>query len=135
MERYQRVLVATPNSPTALNNLAYILARKGQARDALPLAERAYTLSKKDPRVADTLGWIQHLLGSHGTATTLLKEAAAGVPDNAEVRFHLAAALGAAGDLKAARNELDAALRINPKLAERADVAALRARLPGSPRH
>ncbi len=29
MERYQRVLVAAPNSPTALNNLAYILARQG----------------------------------------------------------------------------------------------------------
>ncbi len=135
MERYQRVLVATPSNLLALNNLAYILARKGQARDALPLAERAYSLSNKDPRVADTLGWIQHLLGSHATATTLLKEAAAGVPDNAEVRFHLAAALGAAGDFQAAKDELDAALRINPQLAERADVAALRARLPGGPRH
>ncbi len=96
--RYRKVLSLAPDTPLALNNLAYALAvRKGELREAVPLAERARTLAPQSGVIADTLGWIYFISGDAGRALPLLSEAARLEPENAEIREHLATIRAALG--------------------------------------
>ena len=129
-ERYRAVLAEQNANVVALNNLAYLLAtREGKPADALPLAERAYYVSRGTPVVTDTLAWVQHLLGNGTEAQRLIAQAVRGAPRNAELRYHAAAILQAAGKADAARAELKQAIDLDPALASRDDVKALQERL------
>jgi uncharacterized protein (TIGR03790 family) len=133
IDRYRRVVAIEPQNAAVLNNLAYDLAEHQHTpKDALPLAERAYRLAAI-PVVADTLGWIQHLLGDDQAAAPLLERAAAAVPDNPEILVHAAFVHAAVNNLAKARQELDAAEKLDPHLADRADIKTLRERLKSSP--
>jgi len=128
--RYRLALAVTPTDTAVLNNLAYALAvRKGQPAEALGYADRAYTLSRGAPTMADTLGWIQHLLGRDQEAGPLLTAAATALPGNAEVRLHAAVVYAAVGMPDAAARELAAAVRLDPNLERTDEVTALRAKL------
>ncbi len=117
IDRYRRILAVDPNEPIALNNLAYALAvRKKQPADALGYAERANLVAPENPTVADTLAWIQHLLGHDREAARLLAKAVRALPTNAEVRLHAAVVYAALGMLEPARIELTEALRLDPSL-------------------
>ena len=132
IDRYRRLVASNPNDAIALNNLAYALAtRKNQPGDALPLAQRAFTLSSGNATIADTLGWVQHLLGDQTQALRLIAAAAQALPGSAEIRFHLAAVHAATGSLDAARRELAEALKLDPELEKRDEVKALQAKLKG----
>jgi uncharacterized protein (TIGR03790 family) len=134
VERYRKILAVEPQNAVALNNLAYTLAEHLQApRDSLPLAERAYSLAPI-PMVADTLGWIHHLLGDDRTALPLSERAVAGAGDNFDVQIHAATIYAALNDFVKARKALDAALALNPGAGTRDDVRKLRdkIRTPGS---
>jgi tetratricopeptide (TPR) repeat protein len=131
--RYRRVLAHAPDHVTAMNDLAYVLAENKQSpEEALPLATRAYGLSKGQPVIGDTLAWTQHLLGRDAEAAPLIRQAARQVPRHPDIQFHAAVILAAVGDTAAAKTALDAAIKLNQALAERADVRALRARLEGA---
>jgi len=96
--RYRQILSLAPDAPIALNNLAYALAvRKGELREAVPLAERARALAPQSGVIADTLGWIYFISGDAGRALPLLSEAARLQPDSAEIREHLATIRAALG--------------------------------------
>jgi Flp pilus assembly protein TadD len=130
MDRYRKILAVNPNEPIALNNLAYALAvRKGQAAEAIGYAERANTVTRGNPTIADTLAWIQHLLGRDREAAQLLSRVVKALPGNAEVRLHAAVVYAAVGMLEPAAKELQEALRLDPALAKGEDVKALQARL------
>jgi uncharacterized protein (TIGR03790 family) len=130
MQRYRRVLELEPRHVVALNNLAYRVAVYSKApSEALVLARRAAALAPQDPRVLDTLGWINHLLGNSAEAVRLLTEATARAPRASEIRLHAAFALAAAASYAAAENHLNEAIRLSPKLASRPDVEELRATL------
>jgi uncharacterized protein (TIGR03790 family) len=129
IERYRKVLAVDTGNVIALNNLAYALAvRKHAPEEALPLAERARRGSNL-PVIADTLGWIHHLLGDDAAAAPLIEEAVRGAAGNAEIQLHAAFVHAALGDLARARVELAAAEKLDPSLAQRADVKALEARI------
>ena len=115
----------------ALNNLAYALAvRKSQPAEGLVHAERAMALTGgKSPEVADTLAWIQHLLGRDAEAAQILERVVKAVPDRAEIRLHAAVVFAAVGRLQEAAAELAEAVRLDPALEANADVKALRTRL------
>jgi len=133
--RYRRVVALQPANFLALNDLGYLLAeRKNAPSEALPLATRAYQLSKGLPVIADTLAWTQHLLGRNADAAPIIRQAAKQLPGNAEVQWHAAVILAAVGDTAAATAALDLAVKANPPLAERADVRALRSKLQSTPR-
>ncbi len=133
IERYRIVMAANPQNAVALNNLAYALAvRKNQPQDALPLAERAYALSNGHPSMADTLGWVQHLLGNEVEAAKLIAGAVKASPSSAELQFHLAAVLAATGALDEAQKALARALALDPSLDARADVKGLAEKLKGA---
>jgi Tfp pilus assembly protein PilF len=130
-ERYRVALAASPDNVVALNNLAYVLAaRKGRPAEALGYAERAMALSGgKSPEIADTLAWVQHLVGRDGEALPLLERVVKAVPSGALYRLHLAVVYAAAGRLEAAATELNEAVRLQPRLEAEDEVKALRARL------
>jgi uncharacterized protein (TIGR03790 family) len=111
---YREILSASPDDVGALNNAAYALSvKKGAVQEALPLAERGHSLAPQSGVVADTLGWIHHLLGNNGRAAELLTEAARLSPDVAEIRLHLARVLLERGELEPARAQVKEAAALD----------------------
>lgn len=131
IERYRLVLAAGPDNVLALNNLAYSLAtRKADPAGALPYAERAMRLSGgRSPEIADTLAWVQHLLGRDREAADVLATVVKAVPAQADYRLHYAAVLASLGRLAEAGTQLKEAVRLDPSLESSEDVKALRAKL------
>jgi len=132
IERYRRVLELSPDNVLALNNLAYGLAvRRNSPKDALPLAEKAHSLAKGNPNIADTLGWIYHLLGNNEKANELLAAAVQADAQNAEIHLHLAIVSADLGQILQASAELSRALQLDPKLESSEEVKQLRTKLKG----
>ena len=98
-----------PNNMVILNNLAWCYAELNDPR-ALPTAEKALAVAGDNPAVLDTVGWILANKGDAKRAVTLLRKAVAAAPAAPSFRYHLAVALGKAGDNKAAKAELETAL-------------------------
>jgi uncharacterized protein (TIGR03790 family) len=133
-QRYEQVLALQKNNVIALNNLAYSLAIHAQAPATAKIyAERAVALAPNDPNIADTLGWVEHLLGNQAAATRLIAFAVRGAQHNPEIRLHAAFIYAAGQSLDLAAAELEAALRLAPELADRPDVQELRKRLAKQP--
>lgn len=87
---YAQVLKYHPHHWVAANNLAFLLCEHGGDLDkALELAELARREHPGDPMVLDTLGWIAHARGEDERAITILQEAVALAPENADLRAHL----------------------------------------------
>ena len=127
---YELVLKLRPENVIALNNLAYGMAVYGNAPEkARPLAAKAVGLAPREPTIADTLAWIEHLLGNNAAAVKLIAAAAKGAPNNKDIRLHAAFIYAAAQSLDAARAELKAALSLDPSLSKRDDVQELERRL------
>jgi Flp pilus assembly protein TadD len=134
VQRYRLVLKQQPKNAIALNNLAYLLAvQKNNPQAAKPLADEALRLLPREPTVLDTAGWVQYLLGDYDGASKLLARAVAGSASNPAVHLHAAFAYAAAGAKAAALTELEAAVKGDPKLANRDDVKELRKKLEASP--
>jgi uncharacterized protein (TIGR03790 family) len=130
IERYRAVLAAEPGNMVALNNLAYSLAdKKSQAKEALPLAQTAYRLSNQAAAAADTLGWVYFKLGDTTQALPLLERAAKGAPADVDILIHAAIVHASLGNAVQARRYVDAAIKADPKAAERSDVKALLGKL------
>jgi uncharacterized protein (TIGR03790 family) len=130
-ERYRQVLAVSPDNVIALNNLAYSLAvRGGNAAEAIGLAERAVALSGgRSPEVADTLAWVQHLLGRDREALPILERIVKAAPSRGVFRLHLAVVYAAVGRATDAAAELGEAVRLDPELEKSDQVKLLRARL------
>ena len=76
IERYRAIIANDDRNVAALNNLAFALAvRKQLPKEALPLAQRAYLLTREQASTGDTLAWVYHLLGDDKTALPLLQDA------------------------------------------------------------
>lgn len=88
---YQKTLKLAPNHVIALNNLAWLLFEQ-QDKQAIPLAEKAYQLSRQAPAVADTYGWILVNQGQKAKGIEILEQAAAQAPTNKDIQQHLAEA-------------------------------------------
>jgi tetratricopeptide (TPR) repeat protein len=126
IERYRLVLAASPTDLVAGNNLAYALAvYKNAPKEALPIAEKAYTTSKGEARVTDTLGWIHYLLGNTAEAEALIAQAAASAPTNAEIHLHLAYAHLARNRADLGLAALKKSLQLDAALASRGEVKKL----------
>jgi putative PEP-CTERM system TPR-repeat lipoprotein len=119
--QYERALMLGPNDPVALNNLAWLYQRKGDKR-ARELAIQAYRLAP-NPQNGDTLGWVLERNGEHATALPLLEAAAAGLPRDVEVQYHLAAALQANGAVERAKTLLRQIVESKEPFSDRDDAA------------
>jgi uncharacterized protein (TIGR03790 family) len=130
IERYRAIIANDDRNVAALNNLAFALAvRKQLPKEALPLAQRAYLLTREQALTGDTLAWVYHLLGDDKTALPLLQDAARRVPQHAEIRWHLGAVLAGVGQIDLALQTVEMAIRLNPDLQQNAEVSELRDKL------
>jgi tetratricopeptide (TPR) repeat protein len=89
-DAYEKVLTINPNSPPALNNLAYIYAVYLDNLDrAYELAQKARELMPYNPNVGDTLGWVLYKKGDYSRSLSILEDSAEKSPGDAEIQFHL----------------------------------------------
>ena len=128
--QYLGILKVSPDQLLSLNNLAFNLAEHlGRPQEALPYAQRAYTLGGRAAPVADTLGWVYYLLGDNDQAIALLGAAATAAAKDPSIQLHAARAFQAAGRPDPARQFLDRALALDPGLQSAPEVQALKAAL------
>src|SRR5262249_15187232 len=108
IEQYEILLKEQPGSLVVANNLASLLSEHRADKASL---QRAHAIAKRlaksnIPQFKDPRGWSSHLTGERQPANTLLEEAAADLPDNPLVRYHLAMSYLAAGEEGKAKAEL-----------------------------
>jgi uncharacterized protein (TIGR03790 family) len=126
LERYRAIVSIAPANVMALNNLAYGLAvHRRSPEEALPVAQKAYALSSRSPEIADTLGWVHHLLGEDAEAARFLGEAVKGAPNSVDIRLHAALAAATRGRVDDAKSHLKRALELDPAAEARDEVRAL----------
>ncbi len=66
---------------------------QGNYDAAVPLAEKAWTLDKRNPATADTFGWILFKSGKdRARGLVLLEQASRGAPTDVQIQAHLQAA-------------------------------------------
>lgn len=128
-QAYERAIELDPELAPAKNNLAYLLAERGENLDrALDLAQEAKAMLPDNPNTADTLGWVLYKKGIPSAAIGYLQEADEGFdtrdPSFGIVRHHLALAYRANDEPEKARAVLEQTLD---------DLARAREGRPGAP--
>jgi len=122
---FKAILARDADNAVLLNNVAWLYQQKGDPQ-MLEMAERAYALDNTSPMIADTLGWIlvkENIDIARGL--TLIEGAAKQMPDNKELRFHLAYSYYVSGNTIAARGALDALLADGKPFALQAEAQNL----------
>jgi len=116
---FRQVVEKDPKDALSLNNLAYILAvYDNNPKEALPLAERALLLEPRAMAIADTVGWIRHLLGDNAGAIKVLEPAARVLRGSIDVQLHLAVVYAELGRIQDAQAALKAAEAVDPDSAK-----------------
>ncbi|MDH3646455.1 MAG: PEP-CTERM system TPR-repeat protein PrsT [Gammaproteobacteria bacterium] len=129
---YRTLLDADPDNFLALNNIAWVYVLRGSDGDlqlALKAASKAHELKPDIAAIADTYGWILLKDGQNDKALKLLVQAADGADTDPEIRYHLAAALGANDRNSEAISILDGLLAGDRTFESREDAEILRRRL------
>lgn len=124
-KHYEATLRNRPNSPAALNNLAWVAHHLGRS-DALGHAERALRMRPNEPSFADTLGRLQAVAGQWEPAIRYQARAVALAPQVPAYRITLARMYVQAGEKTKARAELDRLDGARIEASERNQVAELR---------
>jgi len=123
--RYRGVVELDAKNSVALNNLASLLSiERNSPAEALPFAQRAFK-SLPSNAVADTLGWIYHLLGDDAAARPYM-EMVAESPATATMHLHAATVFVNLKDWAKARAALDALDQVDPDAKHRPEIKALR---------
>lgn len=115
IEQYRKVLVDSPESALATNNLAMLLieykedeASRNEARDLAQKLENS-----NNAAYLDTVGWIAFKFGEHERAVEFLEKAVEKSPDAAVMQFHLGMAYLAQGNEVSAKTHLERAVNSN----------------------
>lgn len=97
--RYRAILDTNDSFVPALNNLAYLCADGyGNKEEALRLAITAFKLQPGNAGIMDTVGYALVKNGRTADAVKVMERAAALLPNNPTVRYHLGLAYHLAGD-------------------------------------
>ena len=121
---YERLAAQPPPNPEVLNNLAWLLHEKGDAR-ALDLAKQAHTAAPKVPEIADTYGWILVERNQASEGLGVLQTALSGAPDNHDIQYHVAAAYAKSGQQQKAIELLRESLKSGKAFRSRAAAESL----------
>ncbi len=119
----QKAVAQGPRDAIALNNLAWLYAKTGDAR-ARATAQKAYVLLP-NAETADTLGWILVSGGDTERGVMLLRQAHALNAADPTVTYHFAVALGKAGQRGEAVGLLAPLVSGNRDFAEKAGAERL----------
>lgn len=85
----EQALARNSDYAPALNNLAWLYCEHGGNLDmALGLAQKAKQQFPLDPRISDTLAWIEYRKGMFDAAAQSLKEVTTRFPENATYQYH-----------------------------------------------
>jgi putative PEP-CTERM system TPR-repeat lipoprotein len=122
--QYERLMEQGAGDPVMLNNFAWLLHQKGDAR-AVDLARRAYTAAPGIAEVADTYGWILVEGGKTAEGMKVLQEALAKAPTNPDVQYHLAAAYAKTGERTKASELVRESLKAKGAFASRSAAEGL----------
>jgi tetratricopeptide (TPR) repeat protein len=112
--RLRQIAQGSPDVIGARNDLAWILAEKGEDLDlALALVRDAYR-RRASPEILDTLGWVYFKRGEIERAVELLEIASSKRPESPSIRYRFGVVLSRAGDEQRAREVLEEALAAGP---------------------
>ncbi|MFL6593802.1 MAG: tetratricopeptide repeat protein [Chthoniobacterales bacterium] len=111
-DSYEKLLAIYPDTPLAMNNLAFLYAEHFQQLDrAAELAWRARSMQRDDPGIADTLGWVLYRQGDYAQAVRMCEESAAARPEDPQTQLHLGLAHYMTGETEAAAEALQIAAK------------------------
>ena len=139
VDNYHKALNLDPQNVMALNNLAFLLADRGQPQqldEALKLAQQVRALAPNNGSINgsidDTMGWVYYKKGIYLSAVQQFEDAVsldarANAP-SALHQYHLAMAYIMNKDSKRGNEKLNAALRLNPNLPEAKQALSLLAK-------
>jgi len=101
---YWKVVEKKPDDPSTLNGFAWFCAQRKIGLDqALPAAQKAAELSKRDPGILDTLAEVYFAKGDFDNAIKIGEEAAAKKPDDSYYQEQIAKYKKAKSDADQAR--------------------------------
>jgi uncharacterized protein (TIGR03790 family) len=106
-----------------------LVTRRGTPASALPFAEFAFNVNLVFAQIADTLGWIHHLLGNEAEAERYLGDAVRDAPGSAEIQLHVALFEASRDRVAEASAALARALALDARIADRSEVKNLKAKL------
>ncbi|MGF1445291.1 MAG: tetratricopeptide repeat protein [Pikeienuella sp.] len=111
---YEQLYERQPGSEIVANNLASLITDSDPTPEDV---ERAYTIARRlrnseVPHFRDTYGWLLHLRGSHAEALGEIEQAAAALPNNAIVHYHLGVVLAELDRTDEARTALSRAIEL-----------------------
>ena len=114
IEIYEQLYEINSNSPVVANNLASLITtHRDDAESLARAANIVRRLRDSDvPAFQDTYGWIAYRRDNFEEAVTYLEPAAAGLPDDALVQYHLGMAYVAVNRPEDARAQLEKALKL-----------------------
>jgi len=107
---YRRSATLDERDARSRNNLAGLLAARGDLDEALAVSQEAYRLDGESPAVQDTLGELYRRQGLTERAVSLLEAAHAAAPGMPDAALHLALAYGDQGRRTDARTLLASVL-------------------------
>jgi Flp pilus assembly protein TadD len=84
-ELVERALALAPDNAAIMDSVAWLRFRRGDARGALPLLERAYRISR-DAEIAAHWAEVLWVLGDQGAARRVWAQALARSPDSEPLR-------------------------------------------------
>jgi cellulose synthase operon protein C len=133
ISEYEFMLDKQPGSLIVANNLASLLLDHRTDKASLKKAQSLTAVLRKSqiPQFQDTLGWASYHQGDYRTAVSLSEEAAAALPDQAAVRYHLGMGYISTSQLSKASEQLKKALELAPnnELADQIRTALRRTEL------
>ena len=116
VSEYNLILDKQPGNLVAANNLASLLLDRRTDKQSLKRAQSLAAGLRKSqiPQFKDTLGWASYRQGDYRTAVSLSEEAAAALPDQAVIKYHLAMSYISINELGKASEQLQKALDLRP---------------------
>ncbi len=122
---YRRSLELSPNNPVALNNMAFYMVKNQEAKQALPLVQRAVAQAPEVASFHDTLARVQLALGNQQQALAAQLKAIDLSPRSDDLRLELSRIYLANNDKTKARNELSRLSDLGAKFGRQAEVQKL----------
>lgn len=126
---YQNVLKIHPDHVPTLNNLAWFL-RKSDTESALKHIQHAANLAPEDPFVLNTMGAVMLETGDAARARFFVAQALAAMPENPEIKLHMAEVLIALKRWTEAENIIAPILANPPSPAIEQQAKSLSALMP-----
>jgi putative PEP-CTERM system TPR-repeat lipoprotein len=128
---YEQLATQKPPDPAVLNNLAWLLHEKGDAR-ALEMAQQAHKAAPHVAEIADTYGWILVQNNQATAGLDVLQTALSSAPGNPDIQYHVAAAYAKAGQQQKAAQLLRESLKSGKPFRSRAAAESLLSQIHAS---